>query len=521
MFKKIVFGVFLLLACQWTSAYSQNQKAYIMDVRREIGETDSTRSKVENADIRMWINQFLRILPNYGVVLKHIELTGASGKDTLTLPSDFIFPVTIDKDVSGQAQKITAVRGGYDSTSLHQSKSGRKPILLERSANKTISGGVSSVVMSDDVYDVEFCMDKDPSGADRLFLMKRIFNDSEAVMIPQDRMKFTKLTLAAGKDTTGAPIDFGVEEIVTKYVRGNKKLGLIRMRPDSMTWDIQKMAPGTFYTRLDTIVPSVTNPINVLGYDVGSVLSAWRKDRVDDPGALKQLTQVSRDSLGHIQSDAYLFYYVSGWPNPTIVFGSPFPFIDTVYLEVAAIIPRYHIMTGLDTLHLMTIMPANPMADSVFLTYRPYKSLYLFTSYPQPVLTVFPTFSAARNLVARELFVAPQYEIFESKPDTITANHKKWIKFYPGLLASENVRVLYSASIDTMPTADAAANTALLEAPLRVAMVKYAAAQFFDMKNLDAEMHKANALWTMILGDYAKNKGVVPRPVTIMQQPQQ
>ena len=100
--KKLLLWILL---CVPMVAEAQNQLALIQNVRRLVGEPDSTTG-VSNADIRQWLGEFFRENALYGLNERRTRIVGAANRDSFALPSDFLFLNSITKTEKKTAKKF-------------------------------------------------------------------------------------------------------------------------------------------------------------------------------------------------------------------------------------------------------------------------------------------------------------------------------------------------------------------------------------------------------------------------------
>lgn len=497
--RKLLFVAF----CAYGSiCYAQGQQALINDVRREIGEPDSTTEGIKNAEIRMWLNMYLREASLRGLYQKMDTLRlGVANQDTLSrLPLDFLWPFWIQKTIHGTRTRVFLEP--MDST---------PPNFIERTDTVVVDPGTMFSVLSRDVSGVRSIFKRD-SLKRRLVPVLLMRSDSEYIPTVLPETKRLRLEVNAGQDTVKLPSDFGNMVSIFKKLTGGKRGAVSPIAPESASLAYLRQVPQSFlFERVDTVTRSATKPEVAMKGDVYAVISGYRKE-----GSTKEifpLIRVTPDSLTKIGTNKSIYYYFVGQPSPRINFAQAGSIYDTAYFEVLAILPRYFASNSYDSMHVLNLFPPPIATDTLFISYNPLQTKAVFLGQPFPRLAHFPQIGIQDTLYVQSVVEVPRYTIFDStSSDPGLGIKKKYLLLSPPPVKTDTLWIYYAALMDTMKTNIANINDSIniplffTEKSTRSAAIFYVAERWYT-KLFMPERAKDYALkWQAILNEYIAKK---------------
>lgn len=496
--RAILLTVFF--ASCWRASFAQGPQALINDVRREIGEPDSTTEGIKNAEIRMWLNMYLREASLKGMYQKYDTLRPVVGQDTLRLPADFLWPFWIQKTVHGTRNRVFVEK--LDST---------PPNLIERTDTIAVNPGTEFSILPRDVIGIRSIFKRD-SLKKRIVPVMIMRSDTEYIPTFLPETKRLRIAVNAGQDTVKLPSDFGRMVSIAKRLSGGKRGAVSPIAPESASLAYLRQMPQSFlFERLDTVIRSATKPEVSLSSDVYTITSGYRKD-----GTTKEifpLIQVPRDSLSKIGTDKRLYYYFVGQPFPRVNFAQAGSVTDTAYFEVLAILPRYFVNESYDSMHILNLFPAPAAADTLFISYNPIQTKAAFLGQPFPRLAHFPQIGVQDTLYVQSVAEAPRYLIFDStSSDPGLGIRKKYLLLSIPAIKADTLMVCYAALMDTMKSNVVNLNDTI-NIPLlftdkssRSAAIFYVAERWYDKLHMREEAVKYETKWKAILEEYIRKK---------------
>lgn len=451
--KRFLAALLMLIAPVLASA--QTQSDIFRKVRQIVGEPDNT-GDLPDSVAQTYLDLFNQDAIKYGARIRHYARFGAAGKDTLQLPSDFSFDVSVKKNV------VKGLTGSYflqkmDSDSLASSF----PL-----PNSSLYNRIDTIVPVTNKFNHSLALDVvGVRGVFRKFsgVMKSMKEAEQESLSkvdkfgidPKEGFVWSRIdTLVPSTTNLSHALKSDVGEVISAYRKFSGVLkSLVKTSVDSINnidgIGIQPTQPQMQWNRIDTLLPSTTRLDNALKNDVTRVISVYRKEG----NLFKSLVNVPQDSIHKVGSADVDYYIFSSYPNPTITFGKKRAFADTLYLYVLAkndyfafnSYPNPIITFG--RLRLTAI-------DTIFLNVAVRNDYFVFTPYPKPTLTLGRprvTADSTDTMFIHSIAALPRYFISENKVDTLTDSLKKFIHFFPALADTGQITVMYGATLDTLP----------------------------------------------------------------------
>ena len=128
------------------TVFAQDKNAVMNDFLRMVGETDTTTGEVTGAIMRTWINNALREFGSMGAFVRETSYVAASGRDSFSLPIDFIGPQRVRKTIAGRAHDYLLSDSGGN--------------FYERTDTVAQSNTIPNVNLTADVVEVRTCYRK-------------------------------------------------------------------------------------------------------------------------------------------------------------------------------------------------------------------------------------------------------------------------------------------------------------------------------------------------------------------------
>lgn len=413
--KKLLLVLFCTLFC--TSVFAQNKDAIIQGFLRSVGETDTTTGSVTGAIARNWMNEFFREASYYGVFMRETVYVTAADRDTFILPSDFLFAQQVRK--GRDVRSAPAPKGKNRYFELSDSA----PSFFERIDTVVVSTVRPDTALPGDVVGITYCYKK--NATDKVL--------RPLIYVPPDSLEKLGRALAT-----------------------------------------RTLPPEFLSERLDTIIPSITQPINLMRSDVFDIRAAYRKEA--GTGKLIYMVKIPAESLARVANTASDYFYFSGQSTPRIVFGQKKTFADTVYAEV--------------------------LVASDFYTY---------IGLPTPSIRFGKTPTTADTCFCQVRAINPMYGFIAND----TSIHKverpveKFLTLTPPAVRAETLWVNYAAMIDTAATAtDSSRPIMSMETAVRPAIGQYLREQYYRKKGFTADADYWFGRWHELLTRHAITRGI-------------
>lgn len=253
---------------------------------------------------------------------------------------------------------------------------------------------------------------------------------------------------------------------------------LIKVSPDSLekvgrALLTRSLPPAFLSERIDTLIASATQPINLLRSDVFDVRAAYRKE--SGTGKLLPVVQVTPDSLQKIGTNPFDYFYFSGQPTPRFVLGQKKSFADSIFIEV--------------------------LVASDF---------YSFSPFPFPTLTMGKIPSSADSCFCLVSAILPRYlaEVADTS-DASLGVRLKWLRLDPAAVRADTLKLTYAAQMDTAGTAvDSVRPITSMENSTRPAISDYLKEQYYRKNGQQAEADKWGMEWQKLLITHALQRGI-------------
>lgn len=372
---------------------------------RRIVGEPDSTGSVTGAIARTWLNLGLREFANYGAFMRDTTYVAAAGSDTLRLPTDFLYPRGVFKTL-------------YDKKSFRIPLSDTGLKTIQRMDTIVLSTTRPDTILAADIVKIRYCYKK--AATDKAI--------RPLVQVPAESLAIVGRAL------------------------------LTRSLP-----------PQFLSERLDTIIPSTTQPINILRTDVFEIRSAYRKDLTS--GKLIPLVRTPAESLYRVATTPADYYYFSGQPSPRIVFGQKKGFADTVYAEA--------------------------VVASDFFT---------FISHPYPRLIMGKIPTTADSCFCQTEAVLPNYSFDDT--GKVATTGRGFLRFYPPIVRADTILLNYFTTMDSLPSADNDTGSwQRLELNVRGALLNYMAEQYYDRKSMPDLANKHGAKWREIMTRWAIMRG--------------
>lgn len=270
--KKILILVLLLFLPKITIA--QTQGYVIKQFRDIVGEPRNT-GEVTDSIAWQWLNLALREFANYGVNVRETSYVAAAGRDSFSLPIDFIRPQWVRKTIASRAHDIDL----SDSTSS----------TYVRTDTLILSATKPDNPLSGDVVDIVAAYKKENPLTGKIKSLTRVPPESLYLVAGTPQSYYFFLPQPFPTMTMGQKASFSdtayviVNAIVPKYIlsdtgKSNLQRGWLRLVPPPVRADTVKM---TYIAEMDTMVRADTAlyPISVLSNNIRPALPKYMAEK--------------------------------------------------------------------------------------------------------------------------------------------------------------------------------------------------------------------------------------------------
>ena len=169
--KKLLLVLLSIYSLFGASALAQSRATILRQLRQFVGEPD-TAGTLTNIKAREFLNGAVREFALWGTVQKRQILTGATGRDTFQLNTDFLFPLSVQKTLVNRSHKLALSPISPDSANTAYLRNMPNGFLFERTDTIKQSVAKPDTFLAQDVYIVRSAYRKEAGTGKLIWLVQ-------------------------------------------------------------------------------------------------------------------------------------------------------------------------------------------------------------------------------------------------------------------------------------------------------------------------------------------------------------